>query len=436
MKRLLALALLVVSLPLAAAAEKWYDAYNRGVAAVNAKNYDAAADAFQHAIAEMPNESGSVRAKNELITYVPHFWLGIAKFNKGDLDGALREWKTSEDQGVVQSTPYYSQLREWVARAQSQKQRNSETAAVSAAAESKNAANGAVTAAVVAQTRAVAAGADRSDAYRTAQRKLQEAMDLFKTGGTDIAKYRRAQDSATQAKELFTGAAEAAKRERESRPVQVAKKEPPPAPQPKPQPQPVVVPFEEKPAPVPAPVPQPVVVPQPAPAPAAPVESEALVAARIAVQQYRRRLIDTHAPAAAMREAQSLEKRLGGTPNDAAIRSVTDRIATLEATLGAAAKTTVTALADPSLENAWRAYAAGDLDRAEALLTSIVSSKQSAEALLLRGCTRYTRAMLSTKADLAPADADFRAALAMRKTLRLDEKAFSPKLVAYFEGMR
>src|ERR1700737_1360165 len=108
---------LALALPLSAA-EKWWDAYNKGVKAVNAKQYQAGADALQRAIAEMPEERNATRTRNEIITYVPHFFLGIAKFNLGDVDGALREWKTSEDQGVVQNTIYYSKMREWVARAQ------------------------------------------------------------------------------------------------------------------------------------------------------------------------------------------------------------------------------------------------------------------------------------------------------------------------------
>src|SRR5207244_1687619 len=112
----------------------------------------------------MPSESGAARARNEIITYTPHFWLGIAKFNLGDLDGALREWKTSEEQGVVQNTPYYAQLREWVARANTEKQRRSENAA----ADGKREANAVVGKALSAQTDAVATGADHRDAYRAA----------------------------------------------------------------------------------------------------------------------------------------------------------------------------------------------------------------------------------------------------------------------------
>src|SRR5712692_8091 len=151
MKRAL-IALVFMAMP-AMAAEKWWDFYNRGVSAVRTKNYDAAVTALQRSLAEMPGESGSARARNESIVYVPHFWLGIARFNLGDIDGALREWKTSEEQGVVQNTPYYAQLRDWVGRANSEKQRRSE----SAAGESKREANAAVGRAVSAQMDAVAA---------------------------------------------------------------------------------------------------------------------------------------------------------------------------------------------------------------------------------------------------------------------------------------
>src|SRR5260370_33954582 len=113
----------------AVADDKWVDEYDRGVAAVRARNYEAGAEALQHAIVQLPNEGNAVRVRREIIVYVPHFWLGIAKLNLGDPDGALREWRISEEQGVVQNTIYYAQMREWVARAQSQTHRNSANAA-------------------------------------------------------------------------------------------------------------------------------------------------------------------------------------------------------------------------------------------------------------------------------------------------------------------
>jgi hypothetical protein len=369
MKRSLLL-IAFVALPLLGA-DKWWDFYNRGVAAVRAKNYEAGAEALQRSLAEMPNESSSARTRNEIITYVPHFWLGIAKFNLGDVDGALREWRISEDQGVVQTTQYYAQLRDWVARAQSQRQRNAE----SAAADSKREANMAVGRAVSAQMDAVAAGADRSDRYRSAQRKLQEAMENVAGAGTDIRAYRRASDVAQQALDLFTAAAQDAKQQRASRPK----------PQPQPQPQPKIV---EPPAPQPAPQPVPVVM---APAPEARIEPTPEPITPKVVEPVKEKQIEVPTRTESMR---------------------------------------------PQLEAAYRAFAAGDLAASEQLLTRVLASRANGEAYLLRGCTRYTRAMLSRKPELEGATADFRAALKLNRALRLDKTAFSPKLVAFFEQVR
>lgn len=418
MKRALTL-LLLVALPALAAPEKWYEAYDRGVSAVRSKNYEAAAEALGRAVAEMPAESGAVRARNEIITYTPHFWLGIAKFNLGDLDGALREWKTSEEQGVVQNTPYYAQLRDWVARANAEKVRRSEIAA----SPSKREANAAVGRAVSAQMDAVAAGADRSDGYRAAQRKLREALDTNAKAGTDIRAYKRAADLAAQARELFVIAADEAKKQKAARPPAVARQMPPPQPQPKPIE--VTVPFEPQPAKVvqqPAPVPLPAPPPVPAPQPAPVVESEALVSARIAVQDYRRHLIEAHLPVS---EAQKLDRELAGKPDEKMIARVAQQVAVKEKELEARAH----------LEAAYRAFAAGNFTAAEQSLSRILDSAPIAEAYLLRGCARYTRAVL-TRGSLDAASADFRAALKLNRALRLDGAAFSPKLVAYFDEVR
>ena len=86
------------------------------------------------------------------------------------------------------------------------------------AGDSKREANAAVGQALSAQTDAVAAGADRTDAYRAAQRKLREALDTNAKGGTDIRAYNHAADLAAQARDLFAGAASDAKKEKASRP--------------------------------------------------------------------------------------------------------------------------------------------------------------------------------------------------------------------------
>jgi hypothetical protein len=435
MKRAFAL-LLLVALPAFAVPERWYEAYNRGVNAVRSKNYEAAAEALGRAVAEMPAESAAARARNEIFTYTPHFWLGIVKFNLGDIDGSLREWKISEDQGVVQNTPYYAQLRDWVARANVEKQRRTENAA----GDSKREANTAVGKAVSAQMDAVAAGADRSDAYRAAQRKLQEALDTNAKAGVDIRSYKRAADLASQAREMFVGAADEAKKQKAARPPAVARQV---QPQPQPKPVEIAVPFEPPPAPVPAtvavvPAPQP--PPQPAPQPAPAVESEALVSARLAVQNYRRRLIDAHLPTT---EAQKLDRQLAGKPDEKTIARVAEQVALNEKKLDKPKEVEVTAARPPAdprseLEAAYRAFAAGELAASDQLLSRLVGSDAGAEAYLLRGCARYTQAMLSRNREalLAAAAADFRSALKLNRALRLDRRAFSPKLVAYFDQVR
>jgi hypothetical protein len=452
----LLLALFVVT-PLAAA-EKWYDWYNKGVASVRNAQYKDGADALQRAIAEMPNETTSARAGNVIITYVPHFWLGIARFNLGEVDAALREWKTSEEQGAVQNTQYLGSLRDWVARANSQKERNAE----SGAAESRKAADAAIGRALAGQTDALRSGADRSDAYRSALRKLQEAVDGFNRAGNDVAAYRRVADTATQARDLFNTAAETARKEKATRP---------PAPAPKPQPREIVIPFPasddtpprtqtvpstqtaapriEPPRPQPQ-LPQAQTAPPPGPAPAP--ESETLVAARVAVQTYKRHLLDAKL---SPKDAQLLETQLESHPSDAVIQRVKSDVERGEKALAAR----MARLAPPvplpqppanplpqppaspatsasSLEPAWRAYAAGDFARADALLSALVSTSATADAYLLRGITRWTRASLTRKGDVTSAADDFRAALRLNPALRLDPAAFSPKVIAFYESVR
>ncbi|MGZ7031983.1 MAG: hypothetical protein ACXVIJ_08420 [Thermoanaerobaculia bacterium] len=433
MKRAAAfLTVVLFALPLAAA-EKWWDAYNKGVKAVNAKQYQAGADALQRAIAEMPEESNATRTRNEIITYVPHFFLGIAKFNLGDVDGALREWKTSEDQAAIQNTDYYARLKEWVARANTEKQRIAQTAA----AGSKKSADVALNRALSGQMEAVSAGGDRSDNYRSAQKKLQEALEQFNKGGSDVRAYNRAGDLAVQARDLFAAAVEEAKRPKVAAP----------APTPAPVPTPPVIAARPRLATTTVPE---VALPQPA------VESEARAAARIALQKHRQRLtiLTADAQYAGIRAdlqreeilAGVLESRLTQDATDAALQQLTADVASRERQLSAlleraVAQSSVMSEAQSvhsDLESAYRAFASGNLATSEDLLTRILTRTQSSEAYLLRGCTRYTRAMLSTKPDdlLVGASLDFREALKINRSLRLDASSFSPKLVAFFEQVR
>ena len=456
MKRLLAVILLATVAH--AAPEKWFDAYSRGVKAVNAKNYSAAAEALQKAIAETPAEGVGLRAGNSLITYVPHFWLGIAKFNLGDVDGALREWAISEQQGVISRTEYYAGMKDWIARAQTEKVRNAE----GAAKKPKSQADAAIRRALATQVEALSAGGDRTETYRSADRKLREAVGQFNKAGTNIEAYKTAEETAGQAWTLFSKAAEEAKALKLAR-----------ANAPKPQPQRVVqqsiippkpvevtVPAEQKPAPA--------IVQQqpPAAAVAEPdVESEASVSARVNFQKYRGALAKAardHKGSAEIqaflkaqeKESERIRQRLDRAKGrDGDLQQIAKEAAERERTLFEritelrAAAAATAALSQPvgeprdaraGLQTAYRAFAAGDLDTSEQLLTKIVTEAPSPEAYLLRGCARYTRAMLSRSPDplLVDATSDFRQALQRNPKLRLDQRAFSPKLVSFFEQVR
>ena len=433
MKRVLLLLALAVT-TLAAPPEKWWANYQRGVTAVNGRNYKAGAEALAAAIAERPTEGTSIRVGNQIVTYTPHFFLGIARFNLGEVDGALNEWRISEEQGAITRTEYYSNLKDWVARAQTEKQRNAQTAA----AGPKKSADTAISRALALQVDALSAGGDRTESYRNAQRKLQEALGQFHKAGTDIAAYKAAENTATQAINLFTSAAEEAKKLKAAQAARPAVVKPQPAP------------VQQKPA-----------VPVVQTPPPAPVKSEAQVAAELAVQEYTRDAKGNDA-----KDAEALRNQLAAAKTDTEFLRITktanDHAAAMAkriAEANAPKPVPVIVAAPPSnpvtqqpgnpvtppprnfdsdLRSAYRAFASGDLATAEQQLTRALSAGAGAEAYLLRGCARYTRAVLSRTPDalLSGAVADFKAALAQDRGLKLDPRAFSPKLVAYFEQVR
>lgn len=441
----------------ASAAERWWDAYNRGVAAVNGKNYPAADAALRAAIAANPTESTGVRAGNSIITYVPHFWLGIAKFNLGDVDGALREWRISEEQGAVARTAYYSKLKEWEARAQTERQRDAQKVA----SGPKKEAEAAISRAVQMQGTAMSVGGDRTAPYAEAQRNLQDALAQLRGAGTDTSAFRAAAQTAQQAWTQFSAAAEEG---RKLRAAAAAKPKPNP---PKPKPVEISIPMD---APVTATAAPPPVVETPAP----PFAPAGRAAAEVAVRNYRRAITEAQAKgrtgAKPLRDflrsetprGEGLRDQLRGARTDAdyeRIRAAAEtqrgelasKFAELSVQPPVAITATVTAAPPPTavagssspaakadVTPAYRAFATGDLAGAEGLLTGIVASTPAAEAYLLRGCVRYTRALLAREpAELMrAANEDFKAALQRDASLRLDPKVFSPKLVARFEQVR
>ena len=201
------LALLIASSSSLVAAESWWDAYHRGVDAAKSGKPADAIQALGHAIADMPRENANARIRNDAFAYLPHFWLGMASLDAGDADSAIRELKISEEQGEVQKTPQYAQLQDALTRAQSHNQHGTDNTA----GDARKLVDGAIRAALSAQTQAVAAGADRSETYRAAQRKLQEALAESGRAGASAPALHHVADNASQARELFLTAADDAK---------------------------------------------------------------------------------------------------------------------------------------------------------------------------------------------------------------------------------
>lgn len=103
-RRSIGIQALVVALLLPALALAGYeDSYRDGMRAAESGNWGQVIRYMRAAIAERPREGGQVRLYGQFFApYLPHYYLGLAHFRLDDCESALREWKTSEADGVVQ----------------------------------------------------------------------------------------------------------------------------------------------------------------------------------------------------------------------------------------------------------------------------------------------------------------------------------------------
>jgi hypothetical protein len=420
------------------AADKWWDFYKRGTAAAQTNEWASVSQNMQRAIAEKPSEELSARARNEILLYVPHFWLGVAKANSGDPDGALAEFRTSESMGVVQRTQYWSDLRKWRSHAEGQKAKK----ASEQSSDSRMEADLALQKALRGHMQAITAGAGRLETFKAAQRKMSDAREQYKVAGNDRKGYQQAAATANGAYDLFVAAAEEAKKKAAGGKGKSSK---PPVVQPPVQVATTTTQDDEL---------VDIVVVQA-------VESKIVAGARIDVQQLRRRLTSTRGTSAELRaflreaqkQATGWDEELRAKPSDGEAdeiaievarldRELTTRLAAVEAhPVSSGTETAVVAKSLPGekLQMAYVAFANGNVARSEQLLEAYVTeNRKDSEGYLLRGCVRYTRAMLSRQPEslLPSAEADFRKALELNRRIGLDAKQFSPKLVAFFNEVR
>jgi hypothetical protein len=426
---------LLFGLAAGAAEEGWGDVYEKGQAAAEKRDWAATRDLMQRSIALKPGEQNPAVFKKKSFVYIPHFWLGIALFQLGDIDGAAREFATSESQGVIRNTAYFAQLNSWKARVQEEKVKRAQLEA----SDVRKAADNAIQDATLKQTEAMlVTGGDRTDDFQKGRRLLEDAVRAYDKAGTDQTAYRKVAEDAGRAKSLFESAARTAKAAQQ-RPVT----RPPVAP---PKPDPAKLAEEQRQREL--------------------AEARAAVGAKLDgldaklddveeefrgdrslqsyVQNARSRAEQWSAMIAAATDPVEVQKigQSVGTADEQLIQKVA---------MARAAKAQPVNVEMPSttsgagleevrreLRRAWAAFVSGGLADCESIATSLIDSKRGTdEAYAIRGIARYTEAMTrSDDAMLDKATADFATALKLNPKLSFDSKRLSPKLVRYFDEIR
>lgn len=434
MKRalLLLLAMALCAAPLSGA-DGWGDHYKRGLAAVKAQDWATVRSAMESAIALKPVAQKPARWKNETMTYVPHFYLGIALFELGDVDGSLEAFRVSESQGVIQRDALWADQRRWEARAQQEKGRS----AVEAASDVRKTAETAINNATMAKAGAIGAGADRSEDFQKGSRLLADAIAEFDKSGIDHDAYRSVARKADEARALFESAPKAAR----------------PAPRPTTR----------------------------TPADPAKAAEDARLAQqlndlraeiRTKIADFNGRLTDAQERHQDDAEFQTFvlnsrsraEQWMAMIPTVAdvaelqrisqnvttSIEDLAQQTAALRAAAAAKAVPPPAVEADAprsaeavsktnaDLKRAWSAFVKGDVDGCETIAGEIVERRVgSADAYMLRAIAAYTRAMTLEREDLLDrAAADFAAAVRLNPAAKMDKRHFSPKLIAFFDQIK
>ncbi len=423
------------------AAPPWVEDYERGLLAAAAGDWPKVAAAMQSAARQNPNEAVTLKLRRRTVSYVPWYWLGLAQLQNGEAAAALESLRRSQKQGVIEKTPLYADFRKALSRAE--EARSSPRSRGSSAAGTAAFQN-AVKAAVASQGKAMLAGSTRGETYRRASQKLQEARERARSEAPDdLAEGAKL---AMEAESMFRRAAEEqASAKKTSKTVRATM-------------QPAAVPSESVsseatqagavPESEPALTTAPAIAPDiPREAPAVAVPSPRLVeTAGSMLRSLRKQAASERAKGdprvVSRRDLDEIEMRLLAASTDSEVATLQREIAReLEeireiASAPAALPGGDSAMA-AALEKAYRELAAGRPEESERLLSDLLASSESAEAYLLRGCARYTQGTLAKRKDLVDAAReDLGRAVRLNPRLRLDERSFSPKLVALLAEIR
>lgn len=99
-RKLILLLAFLVATPLSA--REWFDAYNEGIKAARAKNWNVVVQKMDEAIRMKPTEGARERTYGAIfIKYHPYYYRGIAHFNLGNYDAAVRDLQRTTGTGEL-----------------------------------------------------------------------------------------------------------------------------------------------------------------------------------------------------------------------------------------------------------------------------------------------------------------------------------------------
>lgn len=107
----LGFAALIVSLSPLAAAGRYPEEFTKGIQAQDQKNWARSAELLQEALQRQPEDGVRVKIYGtRFLSYLPHYYRGLALFKQKLCSEALQEWDKSLELGFVQKAPEYEAL--------------------------------------------------------------------------------------------------------------------------------------------------------------------------------------------------------------------------------------------------------------------------------------------------------------------------------------
>lgn len=87
--------------------------YDDALKAIESEDWSTALSSLESAISDNGQSQERVRMYGmRFIPYLPHYYLGLARYRLGDCQGAIEAWDTAVNQGVIQSQDEYSRLQQ------------------------------------------------------------------------------------------------------------------------------------------------------------------------------------------------------------------------------------------------------------------------------------------------------------------------------------